>query len=197
MDDENLIQEIFEMEARGILSDLAVSPRLIGMFWFMDEEGQQKAIKHIVSILNECHHLGHLQTLILSDEERQSLCGYALLFSLPLPEAPKYLQKIYLKEEFRGGGLGSLLLNQLKEAEPNITLLSSSKNIKFYEKNGFQLLGDFTVPKNDNFSFSQGLYSDLYVMSTHSESQAAPIFLINDDDIKHILSLIGSSASGN
>lgn len=191
MDNENLIQEIFEMEAQGILRDLAVSPRLTGMFWFMDEEGHQKAIKYIASILNECHHLGHLQTIVLSDEERQSLCGYALLFSLPLPETPKYLQKIYIKEEFRGGGLGSLLLNQLTEAEPNITLLSSSKNIKFYEKNGFQLLGDFTVPKNDKFSFSQGLYSELYIMSTHSESQAAPIFLINDDDIKHILSLVG------
>lgn len=137
--------------------------------------------------MDACYKAGHLRIAISHND--QELYGYAMLFVHPDTKFPKYLHKIYVKEEFRGHGIGEKMLTSLTENEPKICLLCPSDKVAFYEKNGFHFTQSFEVPEEENFILSRGLYSGLCVMNNHNEILGAPIFFLNDWDIKNIVGI--------
>lgn len=184
------LNEIYALESEGMLSDLVVSPSLITHFTFFGEGYRENALAYIVSVLDECYKAGHLRIAISHND--QELCGYAMLFVLPDSKSPKYLHKIYVKEEFRGHGIGGEMVTSLAENEPMICLLCPSDKVAFYEKYGFHFTHPFEVPEGDNFILSKGLYSELCVMKNYNEANeplGVPIFLLNDTDIKNIIGI--------
>lgn len=182
------LNEIYDLEASGMLADLALSPSLFTHFIAFDESDRKNAIEYITSVLVECYKACHLQIAIShSDHE---LYGYALLFAHPTERKfPKYLHKIYVKEEYRGNGIGGQILSSLSVNEAKICLLCPSEKVAFYEKYGFHYTQPFEIPKDEKFLLSRGLYSGLCVMNNHSESYGAPIFFLNDSDIKKIIGI--------
>lgn len=181
------INEIYDLESSGMLSDLALSPSLFTHFIAFDENDRKKAISYIISVLDECYKAGHLRIAISHND--QELYGYAILFVHPDTKFPKYLHKIYVKEDFRGHGIGEQILTSLAENEPKICLLCPSDKVAFYEKYGFHFTQPFEVPEEENFILSKGLYSGLCVMNNHNETLGAPIFFLNDRDIKNIVGI--------
>ncbi|KAB7660445.1 GNAT family N-acetyltransferase [Plesiomonas shigelloides] len=182
---EYFINEIYDLEAVGMLSDLALRPNLFLDFLSFEELNRKNAIAYIKSVLAECYKCGHLRVAISHQDEE--LYGYAMMFTLPDPKYPKYLHKIYVKEQYRGHGLGSQILKAFSENEPRISLLCPEDKISFYEKHGFHLVQEYGIPENENFLLSKGLYSGLYLMNNHTETLGAPIFLLNDRDIIKII----------
>jgi GNAT superfamily N-acetyltransferase len=181
------LNEIYDLEASGMLSDLALSPSLFTFFIAFEEKDREKATAYIISVLDECYRAGHLRIAISHNDKE--LYGYAMLFVHPDPKFSKYLHKIYVKEEFRGHGIGGQILMSLSKNEPKICLLCASEKVTFYEKHGFHYMQPFEVPKDENFHLSEKLYSGLCVMNNHSEMLDAPIFLLNDRDIKKIVGI--------
>lgn len=181
------LKEIYRLESAGMLSDLALSPSLFTHFIAFDEHDREKALSYIISVLDECYKAGHLRIAISHID--QELYGYAMLFVYPDPKLPKYLHKIYVKEEYRGHGLGEQILTSLAENEPKICLLCPSDKVAFYKKYGFHFTQIFHIPESDNFHLSKGLYTELCVMNNHNETLGAPIFLLNDKDIKIIVGM--------
>ncbi|BCV37519.1 hypothetical protein TUM17377_28470 [Shewanella chilikensis] len=181
------LNEIYDLESTGMLSDLALSPSLFTHFIAFEESDRENALSYIISVLDECYKSGHLRIAISHND--QELYGYAMLFVHPDPKFPKYLHKIYVKEEFRGHGIGEQILTSLAENEPKICLLCPSDKAAFYEKYGFHFTQPFEVPNDENFQLSKGLYSELCVMNNHNETLGAPIFFLNDRDIKNIVGI--------
>ncbi|VUD63781.1 hypothetical protein TDB9533_03181 [Thalassocella blandensis] len=181
------LNEIYDLESSGMLADLALSPSLFTYFIALDENDRENALTYIISVLEECYKAGHLRIAISHNE--QDLYGYAMLFVHPDPNFPKYLHKIYVKEEFRGRGIGRQILTSLSENEPKICLLCPSDKVAFYEKYGFHFTQPFEIPEDENFLLSKGIYSGLCVMNNHSEPLGAPIFFLNDRDIKNIVGI--------
>lgn len=179
------LNEIFDLESSGMLSDLALSPSLFTYFIAFDEDNRKNALSYIIQALDECYKAGHLRIAISHND--QELYGYAMLFVHPDPKFPKYLHKIYLNEDFRGHGIGAKILTSIAENEPKICLLCPSNKVAFYEKYGFHFTQPFEVPEDENFLLSKGLYSELCVMNNHNEKLGAPIFFLNDRDIKNIV----------
>jgi len=88
--------------------------------------------------------------------------GYLML----KPEATRmYLSKIYLKKEFRGKGLGKLMMDFIKAQVVNnkmsIIYLNVNKSntdtIRFYENNGFMKTGEGV------FDIGKGFVMDDYI----------------------------------
>lgn len=181
------LNEIYDLESSGMFSDLALNPSLFTHFITFEESDRKKAKTYIISVLEECYKAGHIRIAV--SHNAQELYGYAMLFVHPDPKYPKYLHKIYVKKRFRGHGIGEQILTSLSENEPKICLLCPSDKIAFYEKYGFQFTQPFEVPENENFLLSKELYSGLCVMNNHNETLDAPIFFLNDRDIKNILGI--------
>lgn len=179
------IEEIYELESSGMLADLALNISLFTHFIDFDDSDRERGISYIKSVLEECYKAGHLRVAI--SHENKTLYGYAMMFVHPDPTIPKYLHKIYVKEPYRGHGIGAQILTSLSENESLISLICPSDKIEFYEKYGFQYIQNFEVPENDNFLLSKGMYSGLSIMNNHSEPIGAPIFFLNDKDIKAII----------
>lgn len=181
------IDEVFQLEAKGIMSDLATSPTLLGHFINFDENDRQRAIGYIRSILEECYSEGHLKVAIF--HEKQQLYGYAVFFKTSNPEYPVYLHKIFVKESYRNAGLGGQLLQSVINDSPKIALLCPMDKVAFYEKYSFHYSQPFEVPDNERFKLSRDLYSDLCLMKNYQDSSEIPLFFLNDGDLKKIVGL--------
>lgn len=186
--DHPFLREIFTNEAQGILSDLAMQPAILSHAMFMEEKDRDHAIEYIRSIFYECIQENSLFVPTLHDDDG-NLCGYALVFTHPDPDMPRYLHKIYVKEQYRGQGMGRKILECVQENASRISLICQSDKISFYEKYGFQYIGDYEVPDSPYFSFSKDLYKGLSMMKNYNETLPIPIFHLNDNDIKNILSI--------
>ena len=178
------IEEIYSLEAAGMLADLALTPSLFLDFMSFEETDRNNALAYIKSVLAECYTCGHLKVAI--SHHNEELYGYALMFVLPEEKYPKYLHKIFVKEKFRGNGIGAQILTSIVE-NSEVCLLCPPEKVSFYEKYGFSFVQPFTTPDGDNFKFSKGLYADLCVMKNHEGNLGAPIFLLNDTDVKKII----------
>ncbi|WP_439503879.1 GNAT family N-acetyltransferase [Methylophaga sp.] len=185
-DSTYFIDEIFSLESAGMLSDLAISPGLLFHFMDFDEFHHAKALAYIKSVFVECYEHGHIKVAVSNSSEE--LHGYALLFVHPEPKYPNYLHKIYVKEQFRGNGLGSQILSLITK-NSEVCLLSPNRKISFYERFGYEFVQYFDVPESENFQLSKGLYTDLCVMKNYPGELGAPIFLLNDKDIGNIIGL--------
>lgn len=180
---EDFLDEIFENEAKGLLSDIMSSTYLVSLLFSFDEEQGKKAIDYIVGIFNECYKLGHLKVATSSYE--QMLCGYSIIFIHPHHQSA-YLHKIHIGEQFRGRGLGTEMLQSLNESFGALGLICNHDRIKFYERNGFRCVSNLEVPDNDGFKLSKHMYTGLYMMSNSQNVDSCPVFFLNDADLRII-----------
>lgn len=115
-------------------------------------------MNYITSVLDECYKPGYLR--IATFHNNQDLYGYAKLLVHPAPNFPKYLHKIYIKEEYRRNGIGKQILTALLTDDSKISLLCTLENILFYEKYGFQVLSLSKFPKMKTF-----FYLNAYILN--------------------------------
>ncbi|HBO5514577.1 TPA: GNAT family N-acetyltransferase [Pseudomonas aeruginosa] len=185
---DTFLPAILENDAKGILQDLLAQPGLAMQFLGFSEEETLKAIKHVQGILEECYRAGHLKVAISHEEGR--LYGYALLFIHPDPAFPRYCHKIFVYEQYRGHGIGSQMLKMLLDDPRSTCLLCRNDLVPFYERAGLELKGDFVAPgAQQGFALTNGLYTDLVIMGTPGGGSTAPVFMLNDQDVKQLLAL--------
>jgi hypothetical protein len=180
---EFFLDEIFNIEAEGMLSDILTSTAMISFLIDFDEEKQKEAIKYIIDVFKECYKAGHLKVAI--QHEHENLYGFALLFVHPQHSAT-YLHKIFVYDQYRQNGLGTNILRNLTDSWSSVNLICTENKFNFYKQNGFHYVQPFEVPENDNFKLSKGLYSGLSVMTSSKSALEAPIFFLNDNDLKII-----------
>ncbi|HBL7242152.1 TPA: GNAT family N-acetyltransferase [Serratia marcescens] len=186
------LSSIFENEASGILQDLIGTPTLMGMMMFATEEEVKAARSYIIGIFEECYRVGHLR--IMGSADDGALFGYALIFGHPSENYSLYCHKIYVYEQYRGNGIGSLLLGGILALPNEVGLVCSSDLVPFYESAGMHFKGNFTTPSDGGFTKTRGMYAGLCVMSTDSgEANGLPIFMLNDSDIDNIIQAIVSA----
>lgn len=185
-----ILAKIIENESRGLLADLSLQPTLIIPFMGISEEEYDKCLNYIAKILITCYQRGEMKLIVNSDGV--SLNGYALFFQHPDPAFADYCHKIFVYESERKKGIGSALISQLLDFSPNLSLLCSPELIPFYEKAGMQFGGYFEVPAHsDDFRLTKNMYQGLAVLNSTGDSGPAPIFMLNNNDANHLLSLIG------
>lgn len=183
---DTFLPQILENDAKGILHDLLAQPGLAMQFLGFSEEGALKAIKHVQGILEECYRAGHLKVAISHEDGR--LYGYALLFVHPDPAFPRYCHKIFVYEQYRGHGVGSQILTMLLDDPRGTCLLCRDDLVPFYEKAGLEFNGGFVAPgAQQGFALTNGLYTNLVIMGTPGAGSPAPVFMLNDLDIKQLL----------
>ena len=183
---EDFLGEIFENEAKALLSDIMSSTSLVSLMYAFEEEQVHKAIEYIVGIFNECYKFGHLKVATSSSE--LTLCGYAMIFVHPHHQSA-YLHKIQIFEQFRGRGLGTEMLQSLSQSFSDLGVICNNDKIKFYERNGFKCVGDYKVPDSDDFKMSKHMYTGLYLMSNSQKVDGCPVFFLNDADLRAIGSI--------
>ncbi|AYH27247.1 N-acetyltransferase [Pectobacterium parmentieri] len=196
---ENKLNDIFLAkiifnESKGIISDLACQPKLMIPFMEVTEDEYDNCLSYISKIMITCFRNGELKVLINCTGER--LNGYAVFFDHPDTSFSRYCHKIFVFEEFRKQGIGSKILIDLLEESKNLTLLCSPDLIPFYEKAGMTFVGYKEIPEStDGFEFTRDMYHGLAVMNGPEVSGPSPVFMLNDNDIKKILSFIGKTSA--
>jgi GNAT superfamily N-acetyltransferase len=183
----DFIDQIIEFEAASMLADLVMSPALMDIMFVSDEERRKAAVDFVTSILRQHFDGKHLHIAVSHGDDE--LYGYAMLFTDPGQET-KYLHKIYVFEDFRGQGIGQSLLDSVISDGGPTALLCSPELERFYEKKGFKFAQEFRVPDSEEFRLSRNLYSGLIFMGNSSGSMRAPVFMLNDVDIRRIKSLV-------
>lgn len=182
------LAQCFENDAKGILQDLLGNPALAMHFFGFSEEDTWKAIRHVQGILEECYRTGHLK--VAMSHEGSCLYGYALIFEHPDPSFPRYCHKIFVYEKYRGHGIGTQLLQALPHDSRGTCLICREELVPFYEKAGFELKGEFTPPgEQHGFGLTHCMYTGLMVMGSPSTGTDAPVFMLNDQDIKQLMAL--------
>lgn len=180
------LDEIFKIEAEGMLSDIMLSTTMVSFTFDFDAEKRKVALEYISDLLREYYTAGYLKVAV--QHESKTLYGFALLFVHPQHPAT-YLHKIFVHEPYRNNGLGTNILKNLMDSWSSINLVCPNCKISFYEKNGFRYVQSFKMPENDIFHLSKSLYSGLSVMTSSKEIMEAPIFFLNDNDLRAIVGL--------
>ncbi|WP_137887555.1 GNAT family N-acetyltransferase [Pseudomonas sp. 2FE] len=183
---DKFLPGIFRSEAKALVSELHSLPTIFAATIALSDEDAEKGLKVISDIFGSCYRLGHLQMAILS--EGDELYGYAMIFMLPGTDL-RYLHKIHVLYPYRGQGLGSILLRHLLTDPLSLSLICPPDKVPFYQRNGLRLDGPVAVPGGEGFSLSEGLYSGAVVMSNSPERRPAPIFMLNDKDIRAVFGL--------
>lgn len=187
---EQFIAIILLNEARGIMSDLSVQPGVMFALIEITEEEYDHCLNYICRVLFSCYRNGELKFII--NCTGQQLNGYALIFEHPDPSYSRFCHKIYFFEEFRNQGIGKILIKGLLDESQNITLICNPSLISFYEKSGMKFAGTYKIPEDTvGFKFTKEMYNGLAIMNGTGVSGPAPIFMLNDNDVKKMLSIIG------
>lgn len=184
---ESFLPEILETEARAMLASIGTAPLLKADFQKLDVAQSEKAVAYITSFLHQCYREGHLKFAVSNMET--SLVGYALMFENPAPHTPRYLHNLYVKPEFRKNGVGRRMLKTLIDDQRGVTLLSPLETVGFFERSGLKLISEFRTNSDPAFRLSKGLYSGLFLLGDKGHAGAAPIVLLNDEDLREILNL--------
>jgi GNAT superfamily N-acetyltransferase len=188
--DKTLLDNIFDYEAKMMLSVILNSTKAgLSMFMLSDEK-YLFSLAYIKSVLWECSLLGHLNVFMLSDEfsptkdqPNRDFHGYAMVFSAPGFETA-YLHHIVVKDKYQKQGFGGQLMKQIICTHPSITLVCNKEMIPFYEKYALTNKGLYNVPDGDNFKLSRGLYNGLHIMSLNGNPTQSLVFMLNDNDLK-------------
>ncbi|WP_186171532.1 GNAT family N-acetyltransferase [Vibrio chagasii] len=183
---EFFLDEIFKIEAEGMLSDIMLSTVMVSLAFDFDEQKQKVALEYISDVLRECYNAGHLKVAV--QHEGETMFGFALLFIHPQHSAT-YLHKIFVHEPYRHNGLGTNILKNLTDSVSSVSLVCPDSKLAFYENNGFRHVQPFQMPENDQFQLSRGLYSGLSIMTSSEDTMEAPIFFLNDNDLRTIAGL--------
>jgi len=185
--EDYFIDDVLQTESKAILQDLMVSTSLVKYFINFNQEKINKSILYIKEILKEFYKIDNLRVLLYYNEK--TLYGYAISF-LDQNEEYLYLHKIFVFEEYRKNGIGTILLNEICKSDFKITLICSSEKINFYTHQGFKFIKLFSVPNTDTFKLSKDLYKGLSLMSNDAKNTNGTIFLLDDIDIKNIANIM-------
>lgn len=179
------LNEIFEIEANCILQKIQMIPSLLPYFINFNDTKRERAIVHIMNLLKVRYTDGVINVSVKIDDENQQLQSHALWF---IPDKHKgiYLHKIYVHEEYRGKGVGTDILNAMHEKHGNVSLLCPADKTEFYKKNGFKVLSAFKTPSDKNLQLISELYNGLLVMTNSKQPVPAPIYLLDDNDLKKV-----------
>jgi GNAT superfamily N-acetyltransferase len=183
---EFFLESIFKFEAQRMLSDILDFTFMKSLLNEFNEEKKLAAIKYIIDILKECHSVGDLKVLIESEGDK--LQGYGLLFLFPQINAT-YLHSIFIVEQHRKKGLGTKLLNKIKDLNIGAHLICDDSKISYYEQNGFRYVEPVQAPEGDDFKISKNLYRGLSIMTSSKDAIGSPIFFLNDQDLSIIVGL--------
>lgn len=187
---QDFIEQILEFEADSMLGDLVLSPALMGLMFDFDEKSKKAAVDFITSILRQYFDAKQLYVAVSHGDDE--LYGYAMLFTHS-GEVSRYLHKVYVFEQFRRQGVGGNLLDSVIRDGNTIALLCSPALEGFYEKKGFKFAQEFKVPDSASFMLSKNLYSGLIFMANGLGSMRAPVFLLNDVDLREIVSIVSKA----
>lgn len=182
---------IFETEARGLLQDLMVQPALMVHFLSITEVQAERCMDFIKGILVECYQQGHLKVAL--SHQDGVLHGFALVMVHPDSSYSRYLHKIHVFKQFRGNGIGSKMLQMLLEGGQPVSLLCSADLVPFYERAGMHHMGGYPAPDaHRGFALTRGMYLDLELMGSDEEGGVAPVFMLNDNDVRQLLEILAS-----
>lgn len=185
---ETFLPTIFENDAKGILSDLLGQPWLAKHLMACSVAQKKRAIRHVVGILEEYYHAGHLKIAVSHQDGR--LYGYAMFFVHPDPAMSRYCHKVFVFKLYRGHGIGSQLLSGVLDYSQGACLLCSHDLISFYESAGLEFKGSFTAPTaQQGFALTRDMYADLALMGSPGTEGLSPVFMLHDDDIKQLLAI--------
>ncbi|MBA6385186.1 GNAT family N-acetyltransferase [Colwellia sp. BRX10-6] len=180
------LESIFKFEAQRMLRDILSFTFMKSSLNELNEDKKLAAINYIIDILKECHSVGDLEVLI--ENEDRKLKGYGLLFLFPDINAT-YLHSIFIVEQYRKKGLGTKLLNKIKDLKFGAHLICDNSKISYYEQNGFRYVEPVQAPKGDDFKISKNLYRGLSIMTSSKSAIGSPIFFLNDQDLNTIAGL--------
>ncbi|MGI0646792.1 GNAT family N-acetyltransferase [Pseudomonas aeruginosa] len=188
---EDFFPQVFESEAKGLLQDLMVQPTLMVHFLSITEQQAEQCWAFIKGIFEECYRQGGLKVAL--SHQDGVLHGYALLMEHPDPVYSRYLHKIHVFEQFRGNGIGSKMLSMVLEGGRPVSLLCSSDLVPFYERAGMHYMGRFPAPEAQHgFAMTRGMYLELELMGSSEGGGMAPVFMLNDNDVKQLLEILAS-----
>ncbi|MDA0385802.1 GNAT family N-acetyltransferase [Vibrio owensii] len=177
------IDEILAFEAERILKDITDFTCLKSVIQGFDTLQKANAISYIIGVFKECYAVGDLEIHVESDGG--VLKGYALLFVFHQINSV-YLHSLFVKNNYRGQGIGTKLLNVIKNRGLDAYLLCDYTKNKYYENRGFSFLNMVAPPVGDDFKVSKYLYHSFSIMTNAKGSNQAPIFYLNDTDLRII-----------
>lgn len=188
---QNILAHVILNEAKGLISDIAAQPGLILQFMGISEEKYDLCIQHVAKIFYTYFETGQMKLIVNASEK--NLNGYALFFDHPDPNYARYCHKIFVYQPARRKGIGTELTKGILDESESLTLLCSPDLVPFYESCGMLFGGYYELPEDsENFRFTRGMYHGLAVMNSAGISGPAPVFFLNDNDIKDLLKIISS-----
>lgn len=177
------------IESQSMLTDLVDTK--IGLSLFLGNSESVKKARGIISeILVEELLSGILNIIVLMDNEKNNLMGYAVIVSAADKYSPVFLQKIWVADEYRGQGLGRNLIKQIAaKSKAKINALVVGDSIGFFKRMGFKDRGFYggIVTNNPKFSKLDGIYRGTALMTLNvSKKTGIGAFLLTDDDLSNI-----------
>ena len=180
---DDIVDEIFNIESKRILNDIKEYTSLKSVIEGFNEQQNVVALKYINNVFKECYSVGDLKIHI--EMESSKLKAYAMFFIFPQCQAI-FLHSLFVKSEFRGKGIGKSIIDKFINHELDTYLLCDFTKVGYYENRGFRFMSKVNPPQEDHFKMSKYLYHSLSIMTDSKYSSPAPIFYLNDNDLKAI-----------
>ncbi|MGF1903420.1 GNAT family N-acetyltransferase [Aliivibrio sifiae] len=183
IESENVLNKIFDIESKRILNDIKKYTSLKSVIEGFNEEQNTVALRYIIDVFKECYEVGDLKVHI--EVENSTLKAYAMYFVFQSTQTI-YLHFLFVNTEFRGRGVGKSILDKFINHELDTYLLCDFTKVGYYEHCGFRFMSKSSAPLGDNFKMSKYLYHSLSTMTDSEFSTQAPIFYLNDSDLRAI-----------
>jgi hypothetical protein len=183
-----IIQKVLYTEATAMMGDL-LDTKLAPLLFSTTKDGAYAAIRKVAATLAEEVNAGHLYVLAVQPDASEDLAAYSIVVPQSKATDPVFIQKIWVREDLRGYGMGSDMMKVIHENAPaGITALVKPSAVGFFEKQGLINFGNFGgINDNGNFSLSNGLYASTITMATNEKNKAARMFVIPDDELRLVM----------
>ncbi|MCX8875356.1 GNAT family N-acetyltransferase [Vibrio parahaemolyticus] len=183
IESEKFLNEIFDIESKRILHDIKEYTPLKSVIEEFSEEQKSAALKYIIDVFKECYLVGDLKIHI--EVEALKMKAYAMYFIFDQTKTI-YLHFLFVSSEHRGKGVGKSILSRFKDHALDTYLLCDFTKVEYYKSCGFRFMSKANTLLGDNFKMSKYLYHSLSIMTDSESSTQAPIFYLNDSDLRII-----------
>lgn len=184
---EVFLPEVLDTEARATFQYLSLAPLLKDKADALSSDQVDKGTAYIRRILSDAYRGGNMRVSVTAADG--ILYGYAIIFG-SATTSPQFLHSLFVKPDYRENGLGRLLLKPILESGLGINLLSPIDRVGFFTRSGLKLLDPFSIPDHPAFSLLKGHFSpDVFLLGDKKYPGGAPVFLLNDTDLRTIFCL--------